>query len=84
MYVLYNKYMIYAHTCMSHACDLLILNMHVIVMLMSCHVHVTCIIHSCTMSQFQACYMKHACTVWRETLVVGKFGELSAKLPLAK
>ena len=23
-------------------------------------------------------------TVWRETLVVGKFGELSAKLPLAK
>ena len=24
------------------------------------------------------------CTVWRETLVVGKFGELSAKIPLAK
>ena len=23
-------------------------------------------------------------TVWRETLVVGKFGELSAKLPLAE
>ena len=23
-------------------------------------------------------------TVWRETLVVGKFGKLSAKLPLAK
>ena len=23
-------------------------------------------------------------TIWRETLVVGKFGKLSAKLPLAK
>ena len=26
----------------------------------------------------------HKVIVWRKTLVVGKFGELSAKLPLAK